>query len=114
PPAGFRRLAPGRAVRLRHGPVVRVDDVETDDAGNVTKLKCHAFLDDMGAAPEGVKVWSTVHWVSRSEGVPMTARLYEPLFSVPDPEADGADFMDHFDPLSLVEASGLVEPSVVS
>ncbi len=114
PPAGFKRLAPGRAVRLRHGPVVRVDDVETDDAGNVTRLRCHAFLEDMGAAPEGVKVWSTVHWVSRSEGVPMTARLYEPLFSVPDPEADGADFMDHFDPLSLVEASGLVEPSVVS
>jgi len=113
PPRGYKRLAPGRAVRLRHGPVVRVDEVETDDAGNVTRLSCHAFLDDMGSAPEGVKVWSTVHWVSRPLGVPMTARLYGPLFDAPDPEADGANFLDHVDPGSLVENRGLVEPSVL-
>lgn len=113
PPKGFKRLAPGRAVRLRHGPVVRVDEAEVNDAGQVTRLRCYAFLDDMGAAPKDVKVWSTVHWVSRSQGVPMTARLYGPLFSVPDPEADGADYLQYLDPGSLVEKRGLIEPSVL-
>ncbi len=114
PLPGFRRLAPGRAVRLRHGPVVRVDEVVTDDAGNVTRLRCHAFLGEMGQAPEGVKVWSTVHWVSRVRGVPMIARLYEPLFAVADPEAGGADFLDNLTAESLVERRGLVEPSVLN
>jgi len=113
PPKGFKRLAPGRAVRLRHGPVVRVDEVEVNDAGQVIRLRCQAFVEEMGSAPEDVKVWSTVHWVSRSHGVPMTARLYDPLFSVPDPEADGADFLEHVDPDSLVEKRGLIEPSVL-
>ena len=113
PPKGYKRLAPGRAVRLRHGPVVRCDEVVTDDAGRVARLRCHAFLEDVGAAPEGVKVWSTVHWVSRTHGVPMTARLYDRLFGVPDPEAGDGDFLDHLHPGSLVERRGLVEPSVL-
>src|SRR5690606_9462270 len=64
PPAGFKRLAPGRSVRLRHGPVVRCDEVVKDDRGVVTKLRCHVHPDSVGANPEGVKVWATLHWVS--------------------------------------------------
>ncbi len=112
PPRGYKRLAPGRAVRLRHGPVVRCDDVVTDDAGRVARLRCTAFLDEMGAAPEGVKVWSTVHWVSRERGVPFTARLYDRLFTAADPE-EGGDFLAHLNPEALVERRGLIEPSVL-
>jgi glutaminyl-tRNA synthetase len=112
PPRGYRRLAPGRAVRLRHGPVVRCDEVVTDDAGRVTRLRCTAFLDEVGAAPDGVKVWATIHWVSRERGVPFTARLYDRLFTAPDPE-EGGDFLAHLNREALVERRGLVEPSVL-
>jgi len=110
PPKGYKRLAPGRAVRLRHGPVIRCDDVETDDAGNVTRLRCTALLDE--AAQADLKVWATVHWVSREHGVPFTARLYDRLFTAVDPD-EGGDFLAHLNPEALVEKRGLVEPSVL-
>jgi len=113
PPKGYKRLAPGRAVRLRHGPVVRCDEVVTDASGQVVRLRCTGFLDRLGEAPEGVKVWATIHWVSREHGVPFTARLYDRLFSAADPE-EGGDFLAHLNPEALVEKRGLVEPSVLS
>jgi len=114
PPAGFKRLAPGRAVRLRHGPVIRVDEVVKDAAGEVTELRAHAFADSLGANPSGVKVWAAVHWVSASHGVRMTARLYDRLFTVADPDGAEGDFLDHVNPDALVVARGWVEPSVVN
>ena len=113
PDSGFRRLAPGRAVRLRHGYVIRCDEVVTDDAGTVTKLSCSAYLDDLGAAPEGVKVWATLHWVSRPHAVPFEGRLYEQLFDVPNPDASD-DFTAHLNPSSEKIVRGLVEPSVTA
>lgn len=112
PPAGFKRLAPGRAVRLRHAFVIRCDEVVTDDAGNVTELKCHAFRDSVGTSPDGVKVWAALHWVSANAGLPFTARLYEPLFTVRDPDAAEGDMLDHINPDALREVHGLIEPSV--
>lgn len=112
PPAGFKRLAPGRAVRLRHAFVIRCDEVVTDDAGNVVELKCHAFRDSVGSNPEGVKVWAALHWVSASAGLPITARLYEPLFTVRDPDSAEGDMLDHVNPNALREVQGLIEPSV--
>ncbi len=112
PPAGFKRLAPGRAVRLRHGFVVRCDEVVKDDAGEVIELRCHAFRDSIGENPEGVKVWAALHWVSAKAGVPFTARLYEPLFDVPDPDGAGGELEDHVNEEALRELQGLVEPSV--
>jgi len=114
PSGGFKRLAPGRAVRLRHGYVVRCDEVITDENGEVVKLLCSAYLDDAGSAPDDVKVWATLHWVSRSHGVPLTARLYGRLFTEPDPEAGGDEFTDNVDPHSEKLAHGLIEPSVTT
>jgi len=114
PTPGFKRLAPGRSVRLRHGYVVRCDDVITDDSGKVVKLLCSAYLDVAGSAPGDVKVWATLHWVSRTLGVPLTARLYERLFTEPDPEAGGDEFTDNLDPDSERVVRGLIEPSVTS
>ncbi len=113
PPAGFRRLAPGRSVRLRHGPVIRLDEVVTDASGALLELRAHAFDEELGANPEGVKVWAAIHWVSATKGVPMTARLYDRLFSPADPEAAEGDLLDHVNPDALTEVRGFVEPSVV-
>ena len=112
PPKGFKRLAPGRAVRLRHGYVIRCDEVVKDAAGTVVELRCHAFRDSLGSNPEGVKVWAALHWVSARAGLPFTARLYEPLFTVPDPDGAGGDLLDHVNEDALRELEGLVEPSV--
>jgi len=112
PPAGFKRLAPGRAVRLRHAFVIRCDEVVKDDAGNVVELKCHAFRESGSQNPEGVKVWAALHWVSATAGLPFTARLYEPLFTVRDPDSAEGDLLDHVNPHALREVTGLIEPSV--
>jgi len=112
PPAGFKRLAPGRAVRLRHAFVIRCDEVVQDDAGNVVELKCHAFRESGSQNPDGVKVWAALHWVSATAGLPFTARLYEPLFTVRDPDGAEGDLLDHVNPNALREVTGLIEPSV--
>ncbi len=114
PPAGFRRLAPGRHVRLRHAFVVRCDEVEHDDAGNLTGVVCTHIPDD--ELPEDAKVWSTIHWVPAAASLPAEIRLYDRLFRVPDPEdaPDGEDFLYNLNPESLVTLQGRVEPSVAA
>ena len=112
PPKGFKRLAPGRAVRLRHGPVVRCEGFETDTDGRVVKVTCTVLDDSVGANPTDVKVSGTIHWVSRRHGLPLTARLYQPLFDVARPDAEEGEFTELVSPDSLEEARGLIEPSV--
>ncbi|MBW7915329.1 MAG: glutamine--tRNA ligase/YqeY domain fusion protein [Trueperaceae bacterium] len=114
PPPGFKRLAPGRAVRLRHGPVIRVDEAVTGADGEVTELRAHMFAPGASDDLAGVKVWSAVHWVSAERGVPMTARLYDRLFTVPDPDGAEGDFLDHVNPRALEVVEGWIEPSVTA
>jgi len=112
PPPGFKRLAPGRAVRLRHGPVIRLDEVIKDASGAVTELRAHAFEGD--ANPPGVKVTAAIHWVSATKGVPFTARLYDRLFTVPDPDGAEGDLLDYVNPDALRVTQGFIEPSVLN
>jgi glutaminyl-tRNA synthetase len=77
------------------------------------ELRAHAFTDSLGTNPPDVKVWAALHWVSASDGVPMTARLFERLFTVPDPDGAEGDFLDYVNPDALREVRGYVEPSVV-
>ena len=118
PPRKFHRLAPGREVRLRHAYVIRCDEVVRDpDTGEVVELRCSHDADTMGANPaDGRKVRGTVHWVSAPHALPAEVRLYDRLFSVPDPEADleeGQDFTANLNPDSLVVVDqAWVEPSV--
>ncbi|MFA7461147.1 MAG: glutamine--tRNA ligase/YqeY domain fusion protein, partial [Trueperaceae bacterium] len=113
PPAGFKRLAPGRAVRLRHAFVIRCDEVVTDEEGNVTELKCFAYKDSVGTSPaDGTKVWGALHWVSETAGLPIEARTYEPLFTVPNPDAVEGDMLDYLNENALRVYHGLIEPSV--
>ena len=112
PPKGFRRLAPGGEVRLRYAYVIRCDEVVKDETGNVTELHCSYDPDTLGRNPKCRKVKGTVHWVSAAHALPAEMRLYDRLFSVPNPDAGDALFTDYLNPDSLVVTHGFVEPSV--
>jgi len=118
PPKGFRRLVPGGEVRLRYGYVVRCVDVVKDGDGVIQKLHCTYDPDTKGGStPDGRKVKGTIHWVSASHSLLVEIRLYDRLFSVPDPEnvEDDQDFMVNLNPESLtVLANSRVEPSIAS
>ncbi len=113
PPEGFKRLAPGRAVRLRHAFVVRCDTVDVDASGRVERVHATVLPDSLGANPAGERVWSAIHWVDAEAGAEATFRLYDRLFDVPNPDAVGGTFTDHLASDSLLERHGLVEPSVL-
>jgi len=74
PPKGFKRLIPGGEVRLRHGYVIKCDEVVKDEAGNVVELKCSIDHDTLGKNPEGRKVKGVIHW-EKSKSACTTASL---------------------------------------
>jgi glutaminyl-tRNA synthetase len=116
PPADFFRLAPGREVRLRYAYFVRCQEVVKDpETGEVVELRCtYDPATRGGNAPDGRKVQGTIHWVSASHAVRAEVRLYDRLFTVPDPEAvEGKDFTQVLNPDSRVVVSdAYVEPSI--
>jgi len=113
PPSGFHRLAPGREVRLRYGYFITCNEVITDEQGNIAELRCTYDPETRGGnAPDGRKVKSTLHWVSATESVPVTVRLYDHLFTVPDPAAV-EDFRTVLNPDSVQTITGYVEPAVL-
>ena len=90
PPAKFFRLAPGREVRLRSAYFVTCREVVKDAAGEVVELRCtYDPATRGGDAPDGRRPKATLHWVSAAHAVPAEVRLYDHLFSRPDPGADG-------------------------
>ncbi len=105
PPPGYQRLAPGRTVRLRHGPCITCDEVVERD-GEVVELRCHHVPDSVGRTPEGVKPSGVLHWVSADHAVPAEVRLYDRLFAVPRPEEGDSDPAAHLDPRSLEVVNG--------
>jgi len=115
PPKKFFRLAPGREVRLRYAYLITCQSVVKNDAGEIVELQCtYDPATRGGDAPDGRRVQGTIHWVSAARGVDAEVRLYDKLFSVPDPEADDADFTTSLNAESLVVVEGAkVEPSVV-
>ena len=114
PPKGFHRMAPGAEVRLRHAYIVRCDEVVRDGAGEVVELRCtYDPATRSGSGSDTRSVKGTIQWVSAAESLPCEVRLYDRLFSVPEPEAEGGDFRDHLNPESLVTVRGArIEPSV--
>ena len=116
PPKGFFRLAPGREVRLRRAYVIRCEDVVKDADGQVVELRCTYDPDTLNTAPAGRKVRGTVHWVSVQHALPVAVRLYDRLFSVPNPTADkDGDTQAHLNPQSLEELpNAFAEPSLAT
>ncbi len=107
PPPGWKRLVPGGEVRLRHGPVVRCDEV-VREGDRVVELRCTVDLATLGGQPpQGRKVKGIVHWVG-ADAVPVEVRLYDRLIRVEFPNAD--NFLDELNPNSLEVVEALGEP----
>ena len=115
PPKKFYRLAPGREVRLRYGYFIKCTSViKNKSTGEVIEVHCTYDPETRsGFAPDGRKVDATIHWVSAAHAIPATIRLYDRLFSVADPLAEGSDITENLDPKSLdILQSCQVEPSL--
>jgi len=106
PPKKFFRLSPGREVRLRCAYFITCREVVKDERGEIVEIRCtYDPATRGGDSPDGRRVKATLHWVSTVHAVPVTVRLYDRLFSVPDPESveAGQTFLDHLNPSSLEE-----------
>jgi glutaminyl-tRNA synthetase len=115
PPKNFYRLSPGREIRLRYAYFVTCREVVKNVAGEVIELICtYDPATRGGNAPDGRKVKATLHWVSAAHSLPAEIRLYNPLFTRPDPGADG-DFVADLNPHSLETLpQGRVEPALAA
>jgi glutaminyl-tRNA synthetase len=102
PPRDWRRLAPGREVRLAGAYVIRCEGVERDEAGEPTRLRCTVDLASLGTER---RVQGTIHWVDAARSVPAEVRLYDRLFRLENPDAEG-DFLAALNPASLQLARG--------
>jgi glutaminyl-tRNA synthetase len=112
PPRGWRRLSPGAEVRLRHGYLIRCDEVVRDGLGRVTELLCSYDSSTLGHNPEGRRVQGTIHWVDAESALPAEFRLYDRLFTDPDPSRGEGEFTERLNPESLVVQRGYVEQSL--
>ncbi|MEE8532955.1 MAG: glutamine--tRNA ligase/YqeY domain fusion protein, partial [Alphaproteobacteria bacterium] len=102
PPKKFFRLAPGREVRLRYAYFVTCNEVVKDGTGEVVEVRCTYDPETRGGnAPDGRKVKATLHWVSAAHAAKAEVRLYDHLFTPPDPGAAG-DLRGDLNPGSLV------------
>jgi glutaminyl-tRNA synthetase len=112
PPKKFFRLSPGAEVRLRYAYFITCREVRKDANGEVVELRCSYDPSTKGGnAPDGRKVKATLHWVSAEDAVPAEVRLYNPLFTRPDPDA--ANFAAALNPDSLeIIADARLEPSL--
>ncbi len=111
----YKRLVLGKEVRLRNAYVIKAERVDKDDAGNITTIYCSYDPDTLGKDPaDGRKVKGVIHWVSASHGLPAQVRLYDRLFSVPNPGA-AESFEAALNPESLqVLDNAVVEPSLAA
>jgi glutaminyl-tRNA synthetase len=113
-PRKFFRLKPGGEVRLRSAYIIRCDEVVKDDAGAIVELRCSYDADTRsGTGTSDRKIKGTIHWVAGDQAVPATVRLYDRLFTVPDPNTVD-DIMDALNPDSLATVEAKLEPSLAS
>ncbi len=114
PPKGFFRLFPGNKVRLKYGHVIECTGAEKDAQGQVTQVLAKLIPDTKSGTPgaDSVKVKGVITWVGADDGVAAEVRLYERLFSDPQPDAGGKDFLACLNPDSLRVVTAYVEPSL--
>ncbi|MEI8595149.1 glutamine--tRNA ligase [Photobacterium sp. Hal280] len=110
----YKRLVLGKEVRLRGAYVIKAERVEKDADGKITTIFCTYDADTLGKNPEdGRKVKGVIHWVSAEQALPAEIRLYDRLFTVPNPGA-ADDFASTINPDSLIVMNGFVEPSLAA
>lgn len=110
----YKRLVLGKEVRLRGAYVIQANRIEKDEAGNITTIFCSYDTETLGKNPaDGRKVKGVIHWVSADKAFPAEIRLYDRLFTVPNPAAL-EDFSESINPESLITKQGFVELSLVT
>ena len=111
-PRKFFRLKPDGEVRLRNGYIIRCDEVIKNEAGEVVELRCSYDADTRsGTGTSDRKVKGTIHWVSAAHALAAEVRLYDRLFSIPDPNSED-EFMNVLNPDSLTTVNAMLEPSL--
>ncbi|WP_029788513.1 glutamine--tRNA ligase [Vibrio harveyi] len=110
----YKRLVLGKEVRLRGAYVIKAERIEKGAEGNITTIFCTYDAKTLGKNPaDGRKVKGVIHWVSADKALPAEIRMYDRLFTVPNPAA-ADDFAATINPESLVVLNGFVEPSLVN
>ena len=112
PPPKYFRLRPGGEVRLKYAYIIKCEEVVKDDAGQIVELRCTADLESKsGGSTSNRKIKGTIHWVSAPHAITAEVRLYDRLFTVSEPDAEG-DFKQHINPHSLEVVRAQLEPSL--
>ncbi|HET7537338.1 MAG TPA: glutamine--tRNA ligase [Candidatus Didemnitutus sp.] len=112
PPPKYFRLKPGGEVRLKYACIIKLDQIVKDAHGHVTELHCTADLMTRAGQPNSDrKVKGTIHWVSATQCIDAEVRLYDRLFTVAEPDADG-QFLKHVNPNSLEVVTAKLESSL--
>ena len=112
PAPKYFRLKPGGDVRLKYAYIIRCEEVVKDASGEIVELRCTADLESKaGGATSNRKVKGTIHWVSASDALDAEVRLYDRLFTVAEPDAEG-DFKKFINPHSLEIVTAKCEPSL--
>ena len=110
----YKRLVLGKEVRLRNAYVIKAECVEKDENGEITTIFCTYDPETLGKNPaDGRKVKGVIHWVSAVHNHPAEFRLYERLFTVPNPGA-AEEIESVLNPTSLVVKHGFVEQSLAN
>ena len=110
----FKRLVLGKEVRLRNAYVIKAERIDQDANGNIECVYCSYDKDTLGKDPaDGRKVKGVIHWVSAKHALNADVRLYDRLFKVANPAAEG-DFVSTINPDSLLVKKAKVEPSLAS
>ncbi len=114
PPKKYFRLAPGQEVRLRYAYIIRCEDVIKDEQGEIVEVRCTYDPETKsGSGQPGRKVKGTIHWVSEPHALEAEVRLFDHLFSDPNPEKDGQDYRTVLNPNSVERLQGCrVEPAL--
>ena len=116
PQKGFFRLFPGNKVRLKYGHVVECTGCSRNADGAVAEVYARLIPDTKSGTPgsDAVKVKGVITWVAVADGLPAEVRLYDRLFTEPQPDAGGKDFLASLNPNSLKIVRAVVEPSLAN
>ena len=102
PPKGFFRMTPGAEVRLRYAYIVKCTGVVKDEQGRVVEVQCeYDPASRGGSAADGRKIKGTIHWVAAASSMDAEVRLFDRLFSDPNPDRGGADYKQFLNPQSV-------------
>ena len=116
PPKGYKRLYPGNKVRLKGGYVIECTGCTKDSAGHVTEVQATVIPDTKSGTPgsNSVKASAAITWVGVNDGLAAEVRLYDRLFTDPQPYAGGKDLLASLNPDSLKVVQAFVEPSLAN